>query len=1467
MKLSITALAVVLFMGLLNIQEQKSTSTEHQTGKSLFCPAPPTFSESIKKSNGDEIIDQSWYQKAIENIEKEEYNISYSEELGAYQSPNRASNIRFIYHKDGFTAKTRDNKIPLFDVNDKTIEEKDKKYEEIDEWSIEFRIENYELGNENEDLCAAGNKAHIENENIRIDYTNDKEGMRQDFIIKNRQTGEGKLRLNLSADTKLKMIVGADALMFKDKNGEDKMKYSALKCWDANGRELRAYFEKQLQITNDKLQIENIKPEIPNPKFQIVVNDEDAVYPITIDPISQNPVWTYENNQASSAFGYSVATAGDVNGDGYSDVIAGSPYFDNGQTDEGRAYVFQGSATGLSTFANWTSESDTATSNFGYSVATAGDVNGDGYSDVIIGAPYFENGQSNEGKVYVFHGSVSGLSGAPNITIQKNQAEAHLGYSVSTAGDVNNDGYSDVIFSAPDFDDGETDEGKVFLHYGSSSGLSITSDKNLQTNVASDNFGTSVSLAGDVNGDGYSDVIIGSMNSENGQSNEGRAFIYTGSPGGTNSTSFWTGESNQANANFGISVSTAGDVNGDGLSDVIVGAHNYENDSTNEGRAFVFYGHNTSMSATATWTEDINQRFAFFGYSVGTAGDVNGDGYGDVIIGAYGFTNGETDEGKAYVYFGSSTGLPASADWTDVSNQVSAYFGRCVATAGDVNGDGFSEIIVGAMQYDNGQSNEGGAFLYQGYADGLRETVNWTYEINQANAYFGISVSSAGDVNGDGFSDVIAGALYFDDGESNEGGAFVFHGSSIGLSTFPNWISTGNQLGINFGIEVSTAGDVNGDGYSDVIIGAHLFTNGESQEGRAFAFLGSASGLTDSADWTAESNQSNSEFGRDVSTAGDVNGDGYSDVIVGANRFVNDLTEEGRAYVYYGSADGLSDSANWITEGNQSYARYGTSVSSAGDVNGDGYSDLIVGAPLYTNGQTYEGRAFVYLGSNTGLENTASWTAECNSEYSNFGYSVSSAGDFNGDGYSDVIVGASSQDGIQENEGKAYLYKGTSTGLLPNHVWVTAGNGSQQYFGTSVSSAGDVNGDGYSDLIVGAPGYLNNSGRAYLYFGSSFLPDYLANWYSESNQTDSYYGGSVSSAGDINGDGYSDVIIGAFRYGNNESDEGKVFVYYGNRKTGLLSAVQQYKPGTSDVISSGGITGSNGNVKLNLFGRSSFGRTDGKIVYEYKENGQPFSGSEITYSTLSSGSGNMTDLGSTGIDLTKEISGLLSSKEYKWRARVQYDISKNPYQKFGPWKYYSNYFPEPYAGFKPKSVIMTLSITSLVEGFYSSGLNLMVSDSVTVQLRSSSSPYNIIENSESILNTSGTGIFTFTTATNGTPYYIVVKHRNSIETWSASAQSFASGVLNYDFTSSSSQAYGSNMIQVDTSPAMFATYGGDVNQDGTVDATDVSTIDNDAANFVSGYVVTDLTGDNFVDGTDFAIADNNAANFVSTITP
>jgi hypothetical protein len=162
---------------------------------------------------------------------------------------------------------------------------------------------------------------------------------------------------------------------------------------------------------------------------------------------------------------------------------------------------------------------------------------------------------------------------------------------------------------------------------------------------------------------------------------------------------------------------------------------------------------------------------------------------------------------------------------------------------------------------------------------------------------------------------------------------------------------------------VATAGDVNGDGFSDVIVGARLFDSGQTSEGRAFVYHGSAAGLSLSPDWTAESDQGGAEFGSSVATAGDVNGDGFSDVIVGAPLFDNGQTTEGRAFVYHGSSGGLSPTHTWTAESDQASAAFGFSVAAAGDANGDGFDDVIAGAPGFSNPQTFEGGAFVFDGN------------------------------------------------------------------------------------------------------------------------------------------------------------------------------------------------------------------------------------------------------------------------------------------------------------------------------------------------------------------------------------------------------------------------------------------------------------------------------------------------------------------------
>ena len=1439
----------------------------------LYCPAPPTFAEFVSSSPGNnkttapekDAIDEAWYSKAVRQIAKDEYNISYSEELDAYQSPNRASNIRFIYHGNGFTAKTRSNRIPMFDVNDRTLAKDDLKYRTIDDWKLKMTIDAEEWGLEDEEVKVNGNTAHVENEKIRIQYLNNEDGMRQDFIIKQKPAGEGKLRLNLSAETKLKMIVGADALVFKNSKGEEKMKYTALKVWDANGKILRAYFEKK-------------EPSTHNSQFSILVNDADAVYPVTIDPLSTTASWTATGTQQEDLFGRSAATAGDVNGDGYSDVVIGAPQFDNSHANGGRVYVYYGSSTGLSATANWTKDeisSITDNERFGYSVATAGDVNGDGYSDLIVGAMSFTNTVSayGPGKVFAYYGSSSGLSAGASWSYAYTVENSGFGYSVSSAGDVNSDGYSDVIVGAPYTGGLNFDPGSAFVFHGAPGGLSASPNWQYNNIFSFGTLGTSVSTAGDVNGDGYSDVIVGVPNEPNGFSNAGKAIVFHGSVSGLPANPNWTVLGSQESAYLGQSVSTAGDVNGDGYSDVIVGIWSFSNGNTSEGRVNVYHGSSTGLSTGANWIAESNSESAILGASVSSAGDINGDGYGDIIAGAPQFSNGQTNEGKAFAWFGSSTGLgpngtPANADWSVESNLDTNYFGGCVATAGDVNGDGYSDVIVSSNSYyEDGYNRIGKVSLYTGSQSGLSTTLAWSTESNQQGAFYGHSVATAGDVNGDGYSDVIVGAFSYDNGQTDEGRVYIYHGSFTGLSATANTVSESNSASALFGYSVATAGDVNGDGFSDVLVGGP----GWAGAGRVYIFHGSLSGIATLWNYSLNADGSGEYFGCSVSTAGDVNGDGYSDVIVGAENYSNGQTEEGKVYVHYGGSTGLNTIYAWSSEINQAFAKFGHSVSTAGDINGDGYSDVITGAIGYDNGQTNEGGVWVYYGSVSGISGSS--FLEKNNANASFGTSVASAGDVNGDGYGDVIIGADGYTNPETMEGGAFVYNGSSAGITLTPSWSAESNQALAGMGISVATAGDVNGDGYSDVVVGTRFYSNGEtyeGRIQVFQGSNNGLSANANTTVESNVSNANLGYSVSSAGDVNGDGYSDIIAGADNYSNGESQEGKAFVYYGGAGGGARASVQQYSPGSSSVIGSGGLTYYNGQVKLAIFARSPFGKTKAKINHEYKTNGNPFSGTVIGNSSGSTGTGVLTNLGLTGTEIYHNIDGLQTGKLYKWRARVQYDLASNPYQKLGPWKYYNAYNPVPHGNFRPSNGLTlnkVLNLTMLVQGFYNPATNTTVQDTVRVYIRNSTNPYAIVDSSTAVFSTTGQATVNFTNITNGVNYYIQVKHRNSLETWSKTAQAFTSGLLNYDFTTAATKAFGDNMKQVDSSPVEFAVYSGDVNKDGTVDATDLSLIDNDATAFAGGYIVTDLTGDDFVDGTDFSIADNNAANFVGVVRP
>jgi hypothetical protein len=397
-------------------------------------------------------ISPSWWQQVQHHIRQSEYHISKLHD-GRYTSPNRAQNLRFVYEPNGFCATRRDSLAHLWQARLSFVSISKNGDVPTAQTANSFM------------LTAEANTLVAESETVVIQYCNDERGMRQDFIVKHKPNGKGNLRLWLNAEMKGGTVsTTAGRISFLTESGVEAMRYSDLKVWDASQKRLKARFEK---VGN---------------QVAIVVSDGGARYPITIDPLSTTPNWTAESNQVNAQFGYSVSSAGDVNGDGFSDVIVGAPLFDSPELNEGRVFVYHGSATGLSTTPSWTAESNQAGAQFGYSVSSAGDVNGDGFSDVIVGAPEFDSPEANEGRVFVYHGSATGLSTTPSWTAESNQAGARFGWSVSSAGDVNGDGFSDVIVGAHRFDNPELDEGRVFVYHGSATGLSTTPNWTAESN-------------------------------------------------------------------------------------------------------------------------------------------------------------------------------------------------------------------------------------------------------------------------------------------------------------------------------------------------------------------------------------------------------------------------------------------------------------------------------------------------------------------------------------------------------------------------------------------------------------------------------------------------------------------------------------------------------------------------------------------------------------------------------------------------------------------------------------------------------------------------------------------------------------------------------------------------------------------------------------------------------------------------
>ncbi|GAB6141276.1 hypothetical protein JCM14076_20050 [Methylosoma difficile] len=478
------------------------------------------------------------------------------------------------------------------------------------------------------------------------------------------------------------------------------------------------------------------------------------------------------------------------------------------------------------------------------------------------------------------------------------------------------------------------------------------------TSSSGDQSGFSVASAGDVNGDGLDDLIIGAKYATPAASLNigGRAFVVFGKTGTTavdlsavvNGTGGFVINAQGTQDFVGQSVSSAGDVNGDGLDDLIVGAP-FGPDRV--GRGFVVFGKTSTsaidLSAVAAGTGGFIIRgesaYDASGYSISDAGDVNGDGLGDLIVGARGSdTAAGTNAGRSYVVFGKSTGT--AVDMSAIVNGVGGfaingqtvrdYSGLSVSSAGDVNGDGLADLLVGAPFNDTaGGYNAGSSYVVFGKTGTTAVdlsavaagTGGFVISGECSRALTGRSVSSAGDINGDGLADLIIGAPRTNGfllGAYFLGRSYVVFGktgtAAVDLSAISagtgGFAIRGESLRDFSGLSVSAAGDINGDGLSDVIVGAYYADPaGVSSAGRSYVVFGKTgtatvelSAIAAGTGGFAINGQSADDFsGYSVAAAGDVNGDGLADLIVGARRVdTADGIDAGRSYIIFGKTSG-----------------------------------------------------------------------------------------------------------------------------------------------------------------------------------------------------------------------------------------------------------------------------------------------------------------------------------------------------------------------------------------------------------------------------------------------------------------------------------------------------------------------------------------------------------------------------------
>jgi hypothetical protein len=749
-------------------------------------------------------------------------------------------------------------------------------------------------------------------------------------------------------------------------------------------------------------------------------------------------------------FGQMVAGIGDINNDGIEDIAVGARDDDDGGTDRGAVYILFMDTDG--TVKSFQKISDTAGSftatledgdNFGNSVAKIGDLNNDGIEDIAVGALSDDDGGTNRGALYILFldtdGTVSSFQKisdtAGGFTATLDDGD-NFGETASGIGDINNDGIEDIAVGTPRDDDGGTDRGAVYILFMDTDGtvddstgfqkISDTAGGFTATLDDGDLFGQAVPGIGDINNDGVEDIAVGAGSDDDGGTDRGALYILFMDADGTvddtlgyqkisDTTGGFTATLDNGDQ-FGKAAAGIGDVNNDGIKDIITGNHPDDDGGTDRGSAYILFmdtdgtvddtlGYQKISDSEGSFTTTLDDSDGF-GRSVSGVGDINNDGIEDVAVSARGDDDGGTDRGAVYILgldfsptVNSKGTVGRFQKISDTAGEFTATlddtdrFGRSASGIGDINKDGIDDIAVGAHKDDDGGNRRGAVYILFMDTDGTVDDSTGFQKISDtAGGFtatldngdeFGVSVARIGDLNNDGVEDIAVGASEDDDGGRNRGAVYILFMATDGtVSSFQKISDTAGSFtatlenGDRFGQFIAPIGDLNNDGIEDLAVGVRDDDDGGTDRGAVYILFMDTDGtvksfqkISDTAGGFTATLDDGDYFGQSVARIGDINNDGIEDIAVGAQGDDDGGTGRGAVYILFMDTDGtvddttgfqkISDTAGEFTATLDDDDEFGGSVVGIGDINNDGIEDIAVGANLDDDGGNMRGASYI----------------------------------------------------------------------------------------------------------------------------------------------------------------------------------------------------------------------------------------------------------------------------------------------------------------------------------------------------------------------------------------------------------------------------------------------------------------------------------------------------------------------------